>query len=302
MRKDMLKVPIGTPAFIKKFSDDEAARKHLEKVRWNGKPICGFCGNRERIQKRKRVGFYRCGSCKKDFTVRTGTIFEKSKASLGRWLHAIYLTMIGRKGISTLQLSKEIGVTQKTAWFMARRIHAANGDDGVKPSAVVRMDKAYMVGKERNKHANKKLRSGRGVVGKQPVMDPGKCGGDAKSQPVDITAKAEASNAVYTDDHKSYARPRTRNNYKHAMVEHSVVGYANCMALAISAECMWVMLGHGYHRTRNHISGKHLHRYMNEFAYHLNEDAVDIHVMNRINAVMTESRCNGSLSFAELVQ
>lgn len=123
----MQKTTISAYEFFKKFPDKRAARQHIEQRRWRGNPICPHCGSLERIQTRKIEGYYRCLSCKKDFTVRTGTIFERSHVSLDKWLYAIYLIVTSHKGVSSLQLSKEIGVTQKTAWLMLQRLREARG-------------------------------------------------------------------------------------------------------------------------------------------------------------------------------
>lgn len=122
---EMKRVAISAHRFRKKFPDKRTARLHIEERRWHGKPICPLCGSVDRIQTRKIEGYYRCLSCKKDFTVRTGTIFERSHVPLDKWLYAICLLVTSCKGVSSMQLSKEIGVTQKTAWSMLRRLREA---------------------------------------------------------------------------------------------------------------------------------------------------------------------------------
>jgi transposase-like protein len=133
--------------FLKRFPDERAARLHLEQRRWHGSPSCPQCKCAERIQARKVEGFYRCLSCKNDFTVRSGTIFERSHVPLDKWLYAIFLMVTSHKGISSMKLSKEIGVTQKTAWFMLQRIHEACGsnlgDGSSVLSSICEADKTY---------------------------------------------------------------------------------------------------------------------------------------------------------------
>lgn len=125
----MSKSTISTFQLFEMFPDQETARKYLEERRWPNGPTCPVCGLGERITARKKQGFYRCNQCKEDFTVRTGTIFERSHIPLHKWIYAMYLLVTARKGISSLQLAKQIGVTQKSAWFMLHRLREACGDD-----------------------------------------------------------------------------------------------------------------------------------------------------------------------------
>jgi transposase-like protein len=124
----MCKVTISTYEFFKIFPDENAARKHLEQKLWNGDPVCPHCGCVDKQYKQTRdgkEGYYRCKHCVAVYTVRTGTIFERSHVPLHKWLYAIYLVVTARKDISSLQLSKELGVRQATAWFMLQRIREA---------------------------------------------------------------------------------------------------------------------------------------------------------------------------------
>ncbi len=122
------KIAASTLQLFKKFPDQDAARKYLEKRLWKDGCKCPKCSSGDRITTRKD-GFYRCNACKQDFTVRTGTIFERSHVPLHKWLYAMYLVATSRKGMSSLQLSKEIGVTQKSAWFVMQRLREACGND-----------------------------------------------------------------------------------------------------------------------------------------------------------------------------
>lgn len=154
----MSKTTISTFELFAMFPDAESARAYLEERLWPEGPKCPVCGLGERITARK-AGFYRCNQCKEDFTVRTGTIFERSHIPLHKWLYAMYLLVTARKGISSMLLSKEIGITQKSAWFMLHRLREACGPNLDKLRGVIEIDETYIGGVEGNKHESKKLRA-----------------------------------------------------------------------------------------------------------------------------------------------
>ena len=122
----MSRSTISTFKIFEMFPDQEAARLYLESRLWPDGPVCSVCSG-ERITTRK-AGTYHCNACNEDFTVRTGTIFERSHIPLHKWLYAMYLILTARKSVSSLQMAKEIGITQKSAWFMLHRIREACGD------------------------------------------------------------------------------------------------------------------------------------------------------------------------------
>src|SRR5687767_1994063 len=152
----MSKSTISTFQLFEMIPDQETARAYLESRLWPEGPRCPVCASGERITTRKG-GFYRCNACKEDFTVRTGTIFERSHVPLHKWVYAMYLLVTARKGISSLQLAKQIGVTQKSAWFMLSRLREACGsdDDIAKMRGQVEVDECFIGGKEGNKHERK---------------------------------------------------------------------------------------------------------------------------------------------------
>lgn len=165
----MSRSTISTFKLFEIFPDEETARQYLEGRLWPNGPVCPDCKS-PRITTRARPGFYHCNACNFDFTVRTGTVFERSKVPLHKWVYAMYLLVTARKGISSMQLAKEIGVTQKTAWFMLGRLReACSAPDSIdKLKGVIEIDEAFFGGKEANKHEHKKLGMPRGV-GKQCI-------------------------------------------------------------------------------------------------------------------------------------
>ena len=179
---------------LEKFRTESACVAHLEKFRWPVAIVCPCCGSSRKIYKLTRNDSYKCADCHKQFSVRKGTIFEESRLPLRKWFAAIWLFSSNRKGISSYQLAREIGVTQKTAWRMLGRIREVAG--GINSHELpfdqeVEVDEAYLGGKESTKHFDKKLNLGRGPVGKQAVVGARSRDGRVKVQGVARTERTE---------------------------------------------------------------------------------------------------------------
>src|ERR1700681_142040 len=180
----MSKSTISTLQLFAMFPDQETARVYLESRLWPNGATCPTCSSHERITTRKG-GFYRCNRCKLDFTVRTGTIFERSHVPLHKWIYAMYLLVTSRKGISSMQLAKEIGITQKSAWFVLQRLREACGNDLTMLRGTVEVDEVYFGGKEFNKHMSQRMYGDKGIPTKMAVVGMRERGGRVKAVPVE---------------------------------------------------------------------------------------------------------------------
>jgi len=288
-------VTISTFQLFGMFPDEPSARIYLEQRRWPNGPRCPVCKNSERITMRED-GFYRCNACKEDFTVRTGTIFERSHVPLHKWLYAMYLLVTARKGISSLQLSKQIGVTQKTAWFLLHRLREACGNDLQKLRGTVEVDETYVGGKEANKHESRKLHMGRGAVGKTPVIGLRERGGRMVAYPVASVDAVNLRSAVYkyvepgatihTNEAQAYGE-LDGLFFRHEAVNHSLGEFVRGEVTVNGIESAWAVLKRGINGVYHHVSKKHIGRYVSEFTFRLNDGKVDRHTLNRIASLLT---------------
>jgi len=303
----MCKVTLSVYEFMDRFPTSSSARKYLEQVRWNGHPTCIHCSS-ERIHIRKRTGYFKCLSCKKDFTVCSNTIFERSHIPLQKWFYAMYLVATSRKGISSLQLSKEIGVTQKSSWFLLQRLRESCKNDGIGLlRGIVEADETYIGGKEHNKHEHNKLKSGRGMVGKTAVVGMRERGGKVKAQVVSktdsfsiqtvIRSNVDQEAILCTDEHGAY---KGLTEYDHQVVVHSVKKFVDGMAHTNGIESVWAILKRGFYGIYHSFSEKHLQRYVDEFSYRLNEGNCNVPSIERLDALMRKT-FDIRLTYKELI-
>lgn len=275
------------------FPNEDSCYRWLENWRWKGEPACPHCGGLEDIRKPppSKPHHYWCKPCRKFFTVTTGTVMHAMKISLRKWIYAIYSLMTARKGVSAMQLSKELSVQYKTAWYMLHRIREACGRGNFKLTGVVEVDETYVGGKRENmRHARRKQFKGRGAVGKAAVVGVRERGGDLIAVPTDrvdaqtlvgfVKRNVEPGPQVFTDGATAYKN--LDGEYTHEMVAHSAGEYVRGMVHTNGIESAWALLKRAINGMWHHVSQKHLARYVNEVAFRLNQGSVQVDILDRM--------------------
>ena len=268
---------------VKTFDTEEKAEAWFVEQRWPNGVACPFCESSRvsTIATRKPQPF-RCKSCRKHFSVKTDTLMHSSNIPLSKWAISFYLFATSLKGVSSMKLHRDLGIGQEAAWYMGHRIRGMWGKEEDKFAGPVEADETYIGGLEKNKHADKKLKAGRGTVGKTPVAGAkDRATNQVRTEVVESTNKAtlqsfvldhtEEGAIIYTDEHAAYkGLPR-----RHEAVAHGAGEYVRGMAHTNGLESHWALFKRAIDGTYHHISVKHLGRYSKEFEGRHNSRPMD---------------------------
>ena len=294
---------------LSRLPDELSCRLYFEQFRWeDGKPVCPYCGSGKayRIEKGKR---FKCGNpeCYKKYSVLVGTVFEASNIPLQKWFIALYMATAHKKGISSCQLARDLGVTQKTGWFMLHRIRFLM-ESGLskKPfEDIVQADEAFMGGKNRNRHAHKRtdLSQGRAFKDKTPVLGVMQYGqvaarvlpntqGETIRQTLKTMVKKDA--ILVSDNYDAYGW--MRGHCFHVIINHSTGQYASGAFDTNSIEGFWSHLKRMIYGIYIQVSRKHLQRYCDELSFRFNSRKTTD--ANRFRLSLTHSQ--GRLKYRDL--
>ena len=266
---------------IRYFSDLDVATMFVADLRWADGPVCGHCGGVETsfISTRR---IWKCKACKRQFSVKVGTIFEDSPLGLDKWLPAVWMIANSKNGVSSHELGRALGVTQKSAWFMLHRIRLAMQTGTFdKFNGIIEVDETYIGGDERNWHANKKAtkKPGTGGVGKTIVAGALNRGGDVRAEVIPsrrsetlvpfIKTNVEDGSTVYTDSLRAY-NP-IKGDFDHATVDRHTGQYVNGVVYTNGIENFWSLLKRSLKGTYiRDVAADHLFRYVDERAFAFN--------------------------------
>lgn len=291
---------------MQSLPDEQAAIDHFTAIRWRNGAFCPHCGS-VKVYHFSDNRTHKCGDCRKRFSIKVGTIFEDSKIPLRTWMLAIWLITAHKKGIASTTLAKDLGVTQKTAWFMLHRLrYAARTQSFNRPlEGEVEVDETYVGGKAANRHKGDP-KNGPGTSGKTAVVGAIQRGGKAVATVVARTDTrtldrfvhefvAPTATLVSTDEHSGYRH--LGRTYKHGVVRHSAGEYRLGDAHTNSIEGFWALLKRQIVGIHHFVTPKHLNRYVAEVTWRFN--LRDIGEGDRVNTLLDQT--SGRLTYKELI-
>ena len=265
---------------IRHYADADNALGEVADSRWAKGVVCQHCGaENPMFLKTRRI--WKCSKCRKQFSVKTSTVFEDSPISLDKWLAATWMVANCKNGVSSYEIARDLGVTQKTAWFMLHRIRLAMQDEanGGLLAGEVEVDETFIGGKARNMHASRRARKITGTGGKDKtvVMGMMERGGEVRAMVVEnrkkkelqkqIREHVEVGAAIFSDELKSYEG--LESDYQHAVINHAIE-YVNGNVHTNGMENFWSLLKRGLHGTYVSVEPYHLFRYLDEQAFRFN--------------------------------
>jgi len=289
-----------------RFQDADKAREWLEQQRWPNGAHCSHCGSFSVTPlrgKAHRPGVWQCNDCRGQFTVTTGSVMERSKIPLNKWLLAMHLMASSKKGISAHQLHRQLGITYQSAWFLSHRIREAMADKNPTPMGgagkIIEADTTYIGGREKNKHVSKRKSGNIGGMGKQIVHTLIERGGRSRSHHIaNVTGKtlrpllvtnASRKSTLMTDTHGGYHHVG-KEYARHETVDHGRSEYVRGDAHSNTAEGFFSILKRGVTGTFHHISEAHLHRYLAEFDFrYSNRSALGVEDTERAAKIIFQS-------------
>lgn len=256
--------------FLEYFKDEKTCLSYLKEIRFKNSEFCPHCGH-NKVYTFKDGKTYKCAKCRKPFSIKVGTIFGDSKIPLKKWFLAIFLLWNNHKGISSIQLAEQVGVTQKTAWFMAQRIREAYTKGENMKGSIFEVDETYIGGKEKNKHLSKKNKTNKeavlGIVARKGNLELNHIG-EANRYSVSkvLNKKFNKDDVVITDETQIYDKVLLNRR----TVNHSKKEYANGEIYTNTIENAFGIVKRSLYGIYHKVSKKHLQRYLNEIMFRYN--------------------------------